>query len=207
MGSFCEEMRNLMKEIGNGAIKQIPEVLHYNPAAERCLWWRFFLSNSRLQKILNHVVGHMNKYLNSHEFFNFQATIIGVIRSVDVSSIKVNYLVEDSTGCMSCVHWIDAEVRGDVLTKYYKCSNCCRVSPYFSFTIECPLLILSTVYNYIFTVVVPSISVYPTKVYKVQCIPYSKQRAAITSALLGPPLYKASMIVNIIYYLFNNLRK
>ncbi|KAI5743285.1 hypothetical protein M8J77_016440 [Diaphorina citri] len=37
------------------------------------------------------------------------ATIIGVIRSVDVSSIKVNYLVEDSTGCMSCVHWIDAE--------------------------------------------------------------------------------------------------
>lgn len=37
------------------------------------------------------------------------ATIIGIVRSVDFTSIKVNYLVQDNTGCMSCVHWIDAD--------------------------------------------------------------------------------------------------
>ncbi|KAL1458107.1 hypothetical protein WDU94_008281 [Cyamophila willieti] len=40
------------------------------------------------------------------------ATIVGIVKSVDISSIKVNYLVQDNTGILSCVHWIDAEDHG-----------------------------------------------------------------------------------------------
>uniref|UniRef100_A0A8D9ECX7 Replication protein A 32 kDa subunit n=1 Tax=Cacopsylla melanoneura TaxID=428564 RepID=A0A8D9ECX7_9HEMI len=40
------------------------------------------------------------------------ATIMGIVKSVDISSIKVNYLVQDNTGILSCVHWIDAEDHG-----------------------------------------------------------------------------------------------
>lgn len=50
-----------------------------------------------------------NDRVKIHDIEVHLATILGIVRSVEPSSIKVNYLVQDNTGCLHCVQWIDAD--------------------------------------------------------------------------------------------------
>ena len=38
------------------------------------------------------------------------ALVIGLVRSVDVSSTKISYKIDDSTGMLDAVHWIESSV-------------------------------------------------------------------------------------------------
>ena len=38
------------------------------------------------------------------------ATIVGLIKAVDVSSTKISYTIDDSTGVIEAVHWVENSV-------------------------------------------------------------------------------------------------
>ena len=45
--------------------------------------------------------------LSSNYCVSFKVTLVGVVRAVETTSVKVTYTLEDDTGLVEGVHWID----------------------------------------------------------------------------------------------------
>lgn len=64
-------------------------------------------------------IGDLNFYL---------VTLVGIVRAVEATSVKVTYVLEDNTGCIEGVNWIDGEDGGQAAQPQAVENTYCRLS-------------------------------------------------------------------------------